>query len=121
MAMLDWSQRLLPREEKFFSLFERHAASIAAAALRRMLDGGAEITQHCRAMMQYEEEADAVTRDVLIAWQRPPPDSGARPLPEGERPGFWRLISSPCLPCHRRASAAPPSPSWAAPPPSLPW
>jgi predicted phosphate transport protein (TIGR00153 family) len=68
MAMLDWFQRLLPREEKFFPLFERHAASIAAAAaaLRRMLDGGAEVRQHCRAVMQYEEEADAVTRDVLI-------------------------------------------------------
>jgi uncharacterized protein len=68
MAMLDWFQRLLPREEKFFPLFERHAASIAAAAaaLRRMLDGGAEVTQNCRAVMQYEEEADVVTRDVLI-------------------------------------------------------
>ena len=64
--MLDWFQRLLPREEKVFALFERHAASIRAAALRRMLDGGAEVSQHCRAVMQYEEDADAVTRDVLI-------------------------------------------------------
>jgi predicted phosphate transport protein (TIGR00153 family) len=68
MAMLDWFQRLLPREEKFFPLFERHAASIAAAAvaLRRMLDGGAEVAQHCRAVMRHEEAADAVTRDVMI-------------------------------------------------------
>src|SRR6476620_5716534 len=66
--MLDWFQRLLPREEKFFPLFDRHAASIAAAAaaLRQMLDGGAEVTTHCRAVMRYEEEADAITREVLI-------------------------------------------------------
>jgi uncharacterized protein len=66
--MLDWFQRLLPREEKFFPLFERHAASIAAAAqaLRRMLDGGEAIPGHYRAVMRHEEEADAITREVLI-------------------------------------------------------
>jgi len=69
MAMLDWFQRLLPREEKFFPLFERHAALIASAALalRGMLEGGAEVTQHCREVMRYEEEADAITREVLIS------------------------------------------------------
>src|SRR4029453_16260412 len=66
--MLDWFQRLLPREERFFPLFERHAASIAAAApaLRRMLDGGETMLGHCGAVMRHEEEADAITREVLI-------------------------------------------------------
>jgi uncharacterized protein len=66
--MLDWFQRLLPREHKFFPLFERHAATIAAAAeaLRRMLDGGEQVTVHCPTVMRQEEEADALTRDVLI-------------------------------------------------------
>jgi predicted phosphate transport protein (TIGR00153 family) len=66
--MLDWFQRLLPREEKFFPLFERHAAAIASAAesLRRMLDGGEAISMHCRSIMQHEEDADRLTRDVLI-------------------------------------------------------
>ena len=66
--MLHWFQRLLPREQKFFPLFERHAATIAAAAqaLRRMLDGGEAVLQHCQAIMRHEEEADALTRDVLI-------------------------------------------------------
>jgi hypothetical protein len=43
--MLGWFQRLLPREQKFVPLFERHAAAIAAAAeaLRRMLDGGDQV------------------------------------------------------------------------------
>ena len=69
MAMLEWFRRLLPREEKFFPLFERHAALIASAALalRGMLEGGAEVTQHCREVMRYEEEADAITREVLIS------------------------------------------------------
>jgi predicted phosphate transport protein (TIGR00153 family) len=66
--MLDWFQRLLPREEKFFPLFERHAACIAAAAdaLRRMLDGGEAVLDHCQVVMRHEEEADAITREVMI-------------------------------------------------------
>jgi uncharacterized protein len=66
--MLDWFQRLLPREHKFFPLFERHARAIAAAAeaLRRMLDGGDQVANHCPTVMRQEEEADAITRDVLI-------------------------------------------------------
>ena len=66
--MLDWFQRLLPRGESFSPLFERHAASIAAAAqaLRRMLDGGEAIPGHYRAVMRHEEEADAITREVLL-------------------------------------------------------
>lgn len=66
--MLDWFQRLLPREEKFFPLFERHAAAIALAAeaLRRMLDGGEAVSSNCRAVMRHEEEADTITRDVMI-------------------------------------------------------
>jgi len=66
--MLDWFQRLLPREEKFFPLFERHAACIAAAAqaLRGMLDGGEAVSAHCAAVMRHEEDADAITREVLI-------------------------------------------------------
>jgi uncharacterized protein Yka (UPF0111/DUF47 family) len=66
--MLGWFQSLLPREQKFFPLFERHAAAItaAAAALRRMLDGGGQMALHCSTVMRQEEAADAVTRDVLI-------------------------------------------------------
>jgi len=66
--MLNWFQRLLPREQKFFPLFERHAGAIASAAgaLRRMLDGGEHVALHCTTVMQQEEEADAITREVLI-------------------------------------------------------
>lgn len=67
--MLGWFQRLMPHQPLFFALFERHAAAVtgAAEALRRMLDGGDQIAQDCRSVMTFEEEADGITRDVLIA------------------------------------------------------
>jgi predicted phosphate transport protein (TIGR00153 family) len=66
--MLDWFQRLMPREQLFFPLFERHAKvlSAGAVALRRMLDGSDQMQQHCHSVMRHEEEADAITRDVLV-------------------------------------------------------
>ena len=66
--MLGWFQSLLPREQKFFPLFERHAAAVTAAAeaLRRMLDGGDQVALNCSTVMRQEEAADAITRDVLI-------------------------------------------------------
>lgn len=68
--MLGWFQRLMPRSQLFFPLFSRHAASVAAAAeaLRRMLaEGGVRASAHCRDVLRHEEEADAITREVLIA------------------------------------------------------
>ena len=66
--MLGWFQRLLPREQKFFPLFERHATVVTTAAesLRHMLDGGEQLHEHCRSVMRLEEDADRITRDVLI-------------------------------------------------------
>src|SRR5688572_6915203 len=66
--MLDWFQRLMPREQLFFPLFQRHAKVVSegAAALRQMLDGGEQIQQHCQSVMRREEEADTITRDVLV-------------------------------------------------------
>jgi predicted phosphate transport protein (TIGR00153 family) len=66
--MLDWFQRLMPHTQLFFPLFERHATTVTAAAeaLRRMLEGGEQVSQHCRDVLRHEEEADAITREVLI-------------------------------------------------------
>ena len=66
--MLDWFQRLMPHTQAFFPQFERHAAAVTAAAeaLRRMLEGGEAVSPQCRAVIQKEEEADAITREVLI-------------------------------------------------------
>jgi uncharacterized protein len=66
--MLGWFQRLMPHTLLFFPLFERHATTVTAGAeaLRQMLDGGERAAQHCRDIMRLEEEADGITREVLI-------------------------------------------------------
>jgi predicted phosphate transport protein (TIGR00153 family) len=66
--MLAWFQRLMPREHKFFPLFEQHAGTVTAAAqaLRGMLEGGEQVARHCASVMQLEENADRITRDVLV-------------------------------------------------------
>jgi predicted phosphate transport protein (TIGR00153 family) len=71
-GMLGWFHALLPREERFFELFERHSHSICAGAkaLRAMLEGGEAVEEHCRIVMQRERDADEATREVLIAIRR---------------------------------------------------
>lgn len=70
--MLGWFQALMPREDKFFELFTRHAELVVAGAvaLRALLEGGAAVPDHCRTIMERENEADEVTRQVLIAVRR---------------------------------------------------
>ena len=66
--MLTWFQRLMPQTMLFFPLFERHATTVTAGAvaLQKMLEGGDHASQHCRDIMRHEEEADGITREVLI-------------------------------------------------------
>lgn len=70
--MLGWFQALMPKEERFFTLFEKHAAIILAGAeaLRGLLRGGDSVEAYCKQIFQREAEADEVTRDVLIAVRR---------------------------------------------------
>ncbi len=70
--MLGWFRALLPREERFFDLFARHSQTVVAGAeaLRAMLDGGEAVPYHYRIVMDREQEADGITRDVLIAVRR---------------------------------------------------
>ena len=65
-------QALMPREEKFFALFDRHARTLVegALALRDLLEGGPAVPQACRRIMAHENEADAIARDVLINVRR---------------------------------------------------
>jgi predicted phosphate transport protein (TIGR00153 family) len=62
----------MPREERFFDLFARHSHTVVAGAeaLRQMLDGGEGVPQQYRIIMEREQEADFITRDVLIAVRR---------------------------------------------------
>jgi len=70
--MLGWFQALLPRDERFFELFERHSQTVVAGAeaLRKMIDGGDAVQVHCKEVMKREHEADLITREVLIAVRR---------------------------------------------------
>jgi predicted phosphate transport protein (TIGR00153 family) len=70
--MLRWFQALMPREEKFFDLFEAHARTLCAGArsLRQLLDGGDEVPARCAEIARHEAEADDLTREVLLAVRR---------------------------------------------------
>src|SRR3954452_14654146 len=70
--MLDWFRALLPKEERFFDLFEQHATLVVAGAesLRAALEGGPDLPQHLQAVVERENEADAITREVLLAVRR---------------------------------------------------
>jgi uncharacterized protein len=70
--MLGWFQALMPREARFFALFEKHASIVVAGAeaLRGLLQGGNTVAAYCQEIFQRETEADDVTREVLIAVRR---------------------------------------------------
>ena len=70
--MFRWFQALMPREDRFFALFNRHAAVLVsgAEALRDLLKGGTGVEDACRRVMAFENEADAIARDVLLLVRR---------------------------------------------------
>ena len=70
--MMRWFRALLPREERFFDLFARHAQTVVkgAEALQDMLRGGDETPVYCQRVNQYENDADNITREVLTAIRR---------------------------------------------------
>jgi predicted phosphate transport protein (TIGR00153 family) len=72
LPMMRWFRALLPREERFFDLFARHAQTVVkgAEALQDMLRGGDETPVYCQRVNQYENDADNITREVLTAVRR---------------------------------------------------
>ena len=70
--MLGWFQKLLPKEEKFFDYFDRHATILndAAAAMKALLAGGESIPANAALIMKLEDDADAVAHEVLLAVRR---------------------------------------------------
>ena len=67
MPMLRWFQALMPRQGRFFELFEEHSATLVAGAdaLARLLQGGEEVAARVADIHGQEHRADAITRDVL--------------------------------------------------------
>jgi len=70
--MLRWFHRLMPKEERFFELFAQHSHAVVAGAvaLRSILEGGDAIQLNYQTVMDREQDADNVTREVLIAVRR---------------------------------------------------
>lgn len=70
--MFHWFQSLLPRQGHFFDLFEAHVVTVVAGsdALARLLQGGSGMAEHVKEIVEREEEADAITRDVLTTVRR---------------------------------------------------
>jgi uncharacterized protein len=66
--MLQWFQRLMPRQNVFFPAFERHAAVMvkAAVALREMVAGDDQLKSRFQDILDLEHEADGIAREVLL-------------------------------------------------------
>ena len=70
--MFRWFQALMPREDRFFALFNRHADILVsgAEALRDLLKGGSGVEDASRRVIAFENQADAVAREVLLLVRR---------------------------------------------------
>jgi uncharacterized protein len=67
--MLGWFRKLLPREDKFFDLFEAHAATLVAGAgaLRSLLDGTVSVRDGSAEVLAEENRADEIAGEVMLA------------------------------------------------------
>lgn len=67
IPMLRWFQALMPKQGRFFELFEEHAGTLVAGAdaLARLFQGGPDVVEHIRTIHDREHDADDITRTVL--------------------------------------------------------
>ncbi len=70
--MLRWFQALMPREDRFFELYNQHARTLVqgAGALRELLKGGSGVAAAAQKLFVFEEEADAIAHSVLLLVRR---------------------------------------------------
>ncbi|HVP85881.1 MAG TPA: DUF47 domain-containing protein [Rhizomicrobium sp.] len=70
--MLSWFQALMPREDRFFPMFARHAATLVAGAeaLRDLLHGTCAPAEGCDRIVKSELQADSIAAEVLMAVRR---------------------------------------------------
>ncbi|MFT4161680.1 DUF47 domain-containing protein [Shinella zoogloeoides] len=70
--MLSLFRKLMPREDRFFDLFEQHSRTVVGAAesLRTLLAGGPDMEKHCDRIVELEHQADEITHEVLQAVRR---------------------------------------------------
>jgi predicted phosphate transport protein (TIGR00153 family) len=62
----------MPREDRFFDLYNRHAETLVqgAEALRELLKGGPGVAEAARKILVFEAQADTIARDVLLLVRR---------------------------------------------------
>lgn len=72
VPMVRWFQALMPRQGRFFELFEAHATILVdgADALARMIQGGDTLSQYCTKIRHCEQEANDILRQVLLDVRR---------------------------------------------------
>ena len=70
--MLSWFRAIMPKEDAFFDLFERHSQVLVAGAeaLYGLLSGGPDIAAACAEVKRHEKAADEITAEVLAAVRR---------------------------------------------------
>jgi uncharacterized protein Yka (UPF0111/DUF47 family)/8-oxo-dGTP pyrophosphatase MutT (NUDIX family) len=70
--MLRFIRAIMPKEDRFFDMFERHAQILVAGAeaMAAMFSGTEGVAESCRRIAAHENAADDVTRDVLVAVRR---------------------------------------------------
>lgn len=71
-GMLNVFRAIMPKEDRFFDMFRRHADILVAGAdaMVAMFSGEESVAESCRLIAQHEHAADDVTRDVLVAVRR---------------------------------------------------
>ncbi|MDK9698433.1 MAG: DUF47 domain-containing protein [Siculibacillus sp.] len=70
--MLSWFRALMPKEDAFFDMFERHSEVLVAGAeaLHRLLSGAPDVAAASAEVKRHEKAADAITAEVLLAVRR---------------------------------------------------
>jgi uncharacterized protein Yka (UPF0111/DUF47 family) len=69
--MMTLFRKLMPREDRFFQMFCDHSKTVVAAAqaLDQLLQGK-DVEENCRRIVDLENQADEITREVLRAVRR---------------------------------------------------
>lgn len=70
--MLGWFRNLMPKEDRFFDLFTQHALLVVAGAeaLQGLLRGGPDVQKYAKIIIEREDDADEITRQVMTALRR---------------------------------------------------
>ena len=69
--MMGMFRKLMPREDRFFEMFNRHSQTVVAAAqAMRDLLKGVDVKANCDRIVALENQADDITREVLLAVRR---------------------------------------------------